>query len=877
MIRARGIGLVRLRYRGPGPASVRLVNSRASSSKNPGSAAKQLEEDVGDMDMAPKHGRHMSKLDQLRAEGSVGRKGLWGKSGPMGVGKPRHAKNVPVRTGEKDHRRPLEGSTGAAAAADEGVDDDETDLTSSSGKHVQPKLATSLARPKRASLLKHDFPVEEGAAAQPSLADLRKVLSLNSVEPTNTIHPFRFKFRKESANDENELESCWAPKGLDLPRRKEKMLRRRVDSALDYGIGPFGSESPDRRARQRRRPAVQVGRTVELPPDGCSVAELARICSKTVKDVERNLRALGSKAARDSEIDTDTAELLCLEMGFRVKRLQRCDWDVQRKGPKIEKDASSSSQLPLRPPIVSVMGHVDAGKTTLLDTLRKADTALHEASGITQRLGAFVVPVEGRDTHVTFFDTPGHAAFRSMRHSAGKVTDVIVLVIAADAGVQAQTLEVLQLLQEQPRLQLVVALTKMDLPGVSTQAAREKVGRQLLERGVVTEGMGGDVPVVPVSGRTGEGLQILVESIVLQAEMMELHADADAPGEGIVMDSTVTRGSGAEAAVLVTWGCLKTRQHCVVGTQAGRIRALLDAGGKQMDCASVGVPVRVLGLQHPPKVGDELIIVENEERAKDIAEKRSRLAALREMGVDQLDESQSPRVGGKQEPGGVAPDEGELPVVRVPAVMKADGHGALAAMQEIVSTIPDDEVQLQVVQAGIGPVTTGDVEVAAAAGSSAVYAFNTGVQSNAVRLLARQRGVRISEHKVIYAFLDDVATELSRALPATESTEVGGRAQVLQVFPGTGKGGASVRVAGCRVVSGKLKQGRPFRVLRGDEIIYTAPSAESMRHFKQRVSEIEKGHEGGVALPGFDSWEEGDILENYEIVLQRKDILRPTL
>ncbi|KAG5178629.1 hypothetical protein JKP88DRAFT_261371 [Tribonema minus] len=603
-----------------------------------------------------------------------------------------------------------------------------------------------------------------------------------------------------------------------------------------------------------RKPAAPL--CVEIPPDGMTVAELAHACGRKSDAIAAQLEKLGLESALGAVLDADSAELACLELGVAAQRLARKEWDLVRTSTAALGE-EEAAKLPLRAPVVAVLGHVDHGKTTLLDALRKTNVAASEAAGITQRLGAFRVELPGAAAPITVFDTPGHAAFSAMRASAGRLTDVAVLVVAADDGLRAQTVEVLEMLQKVPHVQTVVAMTKCDKDDVDRKEAAKRIANQLLEHGIEVEEYGGSIPIVPVSGKTGEGLGDLVEAVLLQAEVMELRADNQAPGEGVVIDAGTDRGLGAYADIMVSWGALRAGDHCVVGAQAGRIKRVLAGRIKRVlvseslaSCATVAAgmllsavytsayadvmvswgalragdhcvvgaqagrikralgvdnkpvtvagpseAVRITGLKTPPVSGDELVVVASEARATQVASLRQRAYSLREMQRHelQLDEQRQIEAALAKERAKLAKDE-NAPVepaaaptgpISVPAVFKASGHGALAAMISAVEALPGkDEVLLKVAHSGVGPVTNSDVERAAAAGCAPLFAYGVGAVGNDVAAAARALGVAITRHDVIYRFQEDVAALLEERLPPRVAAVALGRADVLKAFVG---------------------------------------------------------------------------------------------
>lgn len=668
---------------------------------------------------------------------------------------------------------------------------------------------------------------------------------------------------------------------------------------------PNARRRPMLQAQEKKIAAPAVKVVVRLDPDGLTIAELAKQMAKKVDVVVECLKTLGAIDEKAEDIpsimlDVDTAELACIELRIEAVRTVHSQWDVKRKGFAGREDYAS---FPIRSPVVSVMGHVDHGKTTLLDTLKKTNVAAGEEAGITQRLGAFSVklPVaEGEEEKppVTFFDTPGHAAFSAMRQSAGSLTDVIVIVIAAEEGVQQQTVEVLDLLKRQTSVEAVVALTKCDRDGIDKKEATERIGLQLLEHGIEVEAYGGNVPIVPISGLTGEGLPDLIEAILLQAEMMDLRADPEAAGEGVVIDGGIYKHQGIGTDVLISWGGLRVGDVCVVGEQYGKIQRMQLSDGTAVERAGVSTPVRVYGLHEVPKAGEEVIVVPNEERAAEVIEMRQNNVALKksmiaakaaedkskiakeihivkkeaELAHRQLRRAIGRKAAYHQREANRPPPPPKDDHQVVTVVFKADGQGAIAAMHAVLMDLPEsDEVSLHIAHTGVGPITTGDIDMAAV-GDAIIYAFNVEEMDGEVTSLAREYNINIRTHKVIYRFAEEVKAELESRLAPKETANVHGTAEVLQIFNTDGGRRKVVVVAGTKVLDGELKSTSEYRVLRDGEVVYKGATASSMRHFKDRVTLLKKGMEGGISLDGFSDYKPGDILEAYTTVTTKRKL-----
>ncbi|CAM9120835.1 unnamed protein product [Choristocarpus tenellus] len=698
------------------------------------------------------------------------------------------------------------------------------------------------------------------------------------------------------------------------------------------GGGSYGGEQiidereyQEMSSRRRRRKKAEYGpanKEVRLPTVPVTVMELASIMSLKVDVVLRSLRNLGEWVTVHSEVDPSTAEVLAYDLNLQVQHSTTRTKDIQRTN-LLEQ---SFEDMPSRPPVVSVMGHVDHGKTTLLDKFRSSNVAHTEAAGITQKIGAFVVDV--KDSSVTFFDTPGHAAFKAMRRSASRLTDLVVVVVAADDGIRPQTVEVLEMLKELPNLETLVAVTKIDRHGVNAKEAVERISNQLLEHGVVVEAFGGETPIVPVSAVSGEGLDNLLEALLLQAEIMELRADSQAAGEGVVVDSSVERGLGCVTDVLVSWGKVKVGDIVVAGLEQGKVKMLKNSNGKSVKEASAAQPVRVIGFKGLPKMGDEMLVVPSEEKAQQVIALRERDGDVQKLSVQEkaygiqqareavevetqkaaqqafLRRMSAVRRANEARKNADSKSEGALEAAAVVAraaaheklesekldvkmssigvhnstpllcnaIFKADGYGSLAAMDQVMEDVPSDEVSLKVLRADVGPVTRSDVDLAVTAEGASIFAFNVNVSAANVKAYAQQQNVQIHSHDVIYRFEEDARSVMSAMLPLQKEDVLVGAAEVLQLFDTVSKGNQRNVVAGCNVTQGKLKRSETFRVLRGGKILFDGDRAKSMRRFKDKVNEVANGKECGLSLNSFNDYEVGDIIECYSVKEVRRTL-----
>ena len=602
-----------------------------------------------------------------------------------------------------------------------------------------------------------------------------------------------------------------------------------------------------RRAREKLRqqqaaqqissgPAKKIVREVILP-EAIPVGELANRMAVRGGEVVKKLMQMGQMVAVNQTIDADTAELLVEEFGHKVRRVSAADVEVGLK-----KDDDPDELKRPRPPVVTVMGHVDHGKTSLLDALRKTDVVSGEAGGITQHIGAYQVRLAGGG-RITFLDTPGHAAFTAMRARGASVTDVVVLVVAADDSVMPQTREAIDHARA-AGAPIVVAINKSDLPG----ADADKVRRDLLRHDLAVESMGGDILDVEVSATEGTGLARLEEAILLQAEILELGANPDRAAEGVVVEAKLEKGRGAVSTVLVQRGTLDVGDTVVVGKEWGRVRALVDGRGENVKSAAPSAPVEVLGLSGAPVAGDELVVVENEKRAREIAayrEEQERQEKIASVGRSTVEQQFANIAAG---------ETGDLPVV-----VKADVRGSAEAIAHGLERLGTDEVKPRILVSAVGGVSESDVTLAKAS-NAVVLGFNVRANSQA-RRLAEREDVELRYYRVIYELLDDVKAMLSGLLTPESEEKVLGAAQVLETFEISKVG----RIAGCRVMDGTVRRTAKVRLLRDGRVLFDGAIA-SLRHHKDEVREIARGTECGIRLDGHRDIEVGDEIEAYEVV-----------
>ena len=581
------------------------------------------------------------------------------------------------------------------------------------------------------------------------------------------------------------------------------------------------------------KPTEFIAREVEVPT-AIAVGELAQRMTVKAGEVIKSLMGMGVMATINQMIDQDVASLVVEEMGHRVKLIH--DDAIEQA---LEQSLKVEGEGETRAPVVTVMGHVDHGKTSLLDYIRNTRVVSGEAGGITQHIGAYAVATkQGR---LTFIDTPGHAAFSAMRARGAVVTDIVVLVVAADDGVMPQTEEAIQHARAAD-VPLVVAVNKIDLPG----ADPENVSKELAAKGVAPEDWGGDTQFVSVSAVTGEGIDELLEAIQLQAELLELKAVGDAPARGVVIESRLDRGRGPVSTVLVQNGSLKQGDIVIAGEYHGRVRAMLDDQGGQTSMAGPSQPVEVLGLSGTPGAGDSFSVVTDERSARDLAEFRRDKSQEQRQAMQQAAKLDNlfANLG-----------EGEKRVLKL--VVKADVRGSLEAIVQSLADLGNDEVSVSVLGSGVGAVAESDVNMALTYGA-AVFGFNVRAD-NAAKAVVEREGIDVRYYSVIYEMIDDVKQVLSGMLAPETREEILGVAEVREVFRSPRFG----QIAGCMVTEGSVFRNRPIRVLRDNVVIYEG-ELESLRRFKDDVQEVRNGTECGIGVRNYNDVRAGDLIEVFE-------------
>jgi len=630
-----------------------------------------------------------------------------------------------------------------------------------------------------------------------------------------------------------------APKKAEGERRRGKLT---VTKALSDDDERVRSVASYRRHLQRvnkghqQVPAGPAGPRDIIVPETITVADLANRMARRTVDVIKVLMKNGMMATPADVIDADTAELVAAEYGHVVKRVAESDVLEGLTGAKDE-----DVNLQPRPPVVTVMGHVDHGKTSLLDAMRKTDVAAGEAGGITQHIGAYQVNLKSGNK-ITFLDTPGHAAFTQMRARGAKVTDLVILVVAADDGVMPQTVEAIAHAKA-AGVPIIVAVNKID-KGDSNPT---RVKTELLQYEIQVEDLGGETQSVEVSATKGIGLDKLEEAIALQAEILDLKANPDRPAEGAVVEAKLDKGRGPVATVLVQRGTLKVGDIVVAGAEWGRVRLLANERGETVQSAGPSTPIEVLGLSAPPEAGDEMVVVESEARAREVAEYRGRKRREQRQATSSrqtLDQLLQTREAGEKR--------------LLPLVLKTDVQGSSEAIQGALAKLGTSEVGAQILQSGVGGITESDVILAHASGA-AVIGFNVRA-NNMARDRAKRDGVEIRYYNIIYNLVDDVKAALSGLLTPETREKFLGNAEILEVFNISKVG----KVAGCRVSEGSVKRGAKVRLIRDNVVIHEG-ELSTLKRFKDEVREVQVGQECGMAFTNYQDMQKGDVIECFEV------------
>ncbi len=654
------------------------------------------------------------------------------------------------------------------------------------------------------------------------------------------------KGKKSSAEKNMSRENMYEQERKKIVKRSFEPQRRSgklsLNSIADEDDDDYGFGGPRRRFKKKQPKPVVVQQPQEkiikevTIPEIITVQELANRMAEKSADVIKKLMSLGVMATINQPIDADTAQIIVEEFGHKFKRVAESDVEVGLTGPE-----DKPEDLKPRPPVVTVMGHVDHGKTSLLDALRETNVAAKEAGGITQHIGAYQIQVETGDK-ITFIDTPGHEAFSEMRARGAKVTDIVVLVVAANDGIMPQTVEAIRHAQA-AEVPIVVAINKIDLPGADPM----KVKTALLNHGIAVEELGGECLCAEVSAKKRINIDKLVEAILLQAEILDLKANPNRKAEGTVIEAKMEKGRGSVATVLVQRGTMHVGDICIAGKEWGHVRAMFNETGHKIFEAGPATPVEVLGLQGTPSAGDDFIIVNDETQAKEVTnyrirkEREAKLVKSAKSAMEQmLDKIKS----------------GE--VKHLPVIIKADVQGSIEAIEGTIKKLSNDEVSVQILHSAVGPISESDISLAKAS-NAFIIGFNVRANPQA-RDMARRDGVDIRYYSIIYDVADDVKKGLEGMLSPELKEKILGYAEIREVYNITGVG----KVAGCMVTEGMVRRGAKIRLLRDNVVIHDGNLGQ-LKRFKDDVKEVKEGYECGMSFENYNDIQKGDFIECYEI------------
>jgi translation initiation factor IF-2 len=723
------------------------------------------------------------------------------------------------------------------------VDTKELELREEEARRQQ-QLAELQAAELRERQEREKREAEQKAAEQQKAAEAAAAAAAAPAAPSAPAAPATTLHAKPTSGEAKTDKKAKKAKPTTV-LRDDSARRRTIKTRGDAGGGVGGWHA---RGGGRHRPGGGGGEqtTFAAPteplvrevavPETITVGELAHRMSVKAAEVIKALMKLGTMATINQVLDQETAIILVEEMGHKAKAAKLDDPEAYL----VETDEAPAAELQPRPPVVTVMGHVDHGKTSLLDYIRRTKVAAGEAGGITQHIGAY--HVETPRGVVTFLDTPGHEAFTAMRARGAQATDIVVLVVAADDGVMPQTIEAINHAKA-AQVPLVVAMNKID----KHEANPEKVKQELLAHGVVPEEYGGDSPVVPVSAKTGQGVDALLEQVLLQAEVLELKASPDAPAKGVVIEARLDKGRGPVATLLVQSGTLRRGDIVLTGAVYGRVRAMLDENGKAVQEAGPSIPVEVQGLSEVPNAGEDMMVIADERKAREIANFRQ--GKFRDV---KFAKQQATKLENMFEQMG----EGEKKVLTL--VIKSDVQGSQEALVHALTRLATEEVKVSVVHAGVGGITESDVNLAMAA-RAVIIGFNTRADATA-RKLIESSGIQVRYYNIIYDAVEEMKAALSGMLAPERKEQVLGLVQVRQVFKISKIG----TVAGCYVQEGMVKRSAQVRVLRDNVVIHTG-DIDSLKRFKDDVREVKAGFECGMSLKNFSDIKEGDQFEVFEV------------
>lgn len=708
----------------------------------------------------------------------------------------------------------------------------------------EPVVEVSVAAPEVVTEVIAEAPAEAAAPSNEPTPTTSEKKAPATAKPATAPKP------GDKADEDARSDKKKKKKDKDHDREQDNFYSDGHDAARRHKKSKKHNKQEDQRIRDAQdalkrhgfeKPTAPVVHEVIIP-ETLTVAELARKISVKAAEVIKVMMKLGAMATINQVIDQDTAMIVVEEMGHKATAVK-----TNAVEESLTAASTEGTHIITRPPVVTIMGHVDHGKTSLLDYIRSTRVAAGEAGGITQHIGAYHVTTD--KGVVTFLDTPGHAAFTAMRARGAQATDIVILIVAADDGVKPQTIEAITHAKA-AKVPMIVAINKMDKP----EADPDRVKTELSGHEVIPEEWGGDTQFVPISAKSGLGIDQLLDAILLQAEVLELKAPTDGVAKGVVIESRLDKGRGPVATVLVQRGTLKVGDMVLAGFEYGRVRALAADNGDKTDSAGPSIPVEVLGLSGVPHAGDEVIVVSDERKAREVALFRQgkfrdvKLARQQKASLEGMFESLS---------------EAEVKTLNI--LIKADVQGSAEALRDALTSLSTDEVKVKIISSGVGAITESDVNLATAS-SAVMIGFNVRADATSKRL-AENEGIQIRYYSIIYDVVDDVKQALTGMLSPEFREQIVGVAEVRDVFRSPKLGA----IAGCLVIEGVVKRNNPIRVLRGNVVIYEG-TLESLRRFKDDVLEVRSGTECGIGVKNYNDVKVGDHIEVYETIEVKREL-----
>ena len=650
--------------------------------------------------------------------------------------------------------------------------------------------------------------------------------------------------KKDSSNEYNKIKNN---------ESKKEFIKESHESRKKLTIGKnFVNNFKKNKARYKKQEnfleksnqiTQKVIKEVKIP-EVISVQELSKRMAEKSSNVMKALMKMGVMVTINQTIDADTAEIIAGEFGHKVKRIEDSDLLIN-----IKKEKDRNEDLKSRSPIVTIMGHVNHGKTTLLDALRSTNVVAKEQGGITQHIGAYRIKTK-LNKFITFFDTPGHEVFTSMRARGTKITDIVILVVAADDGVKEQTVEAINHAKA-AKVPIIVCINKID----SNNADSQKIKNQLMKHKIVAEDMGGENLFVEISAKLKKNLDKLEETILLQAEMLNLKANPKKKASGTIVESKIVQGKGSTATVLIQEGTLKIGDIFVAGPAYGKIRAITDDKGLKILDAGPSIPVEIIGLTGTPIAGDDFVVVDDEAKAKEIADFRLRSVKMKQtksLTKENLEK--------------MLDDKSNLNIKELGLILKSDVHGSLEAIVNGVEKFKNDEIKLKIIHKGIGAINESDIALGTASENTIVVGFNV-KPNNLAKDLAKRDNIDIKFFTVIYELLDYIKDTMSGLLVPDKKEVVNGKAKIKEIFKISKIG----KIAGCEVIEGKIKKNANIRLLRDDQIIYEG-KLNSLKKVKEEIAEVKKGNDCGIVLDNFQDIKQNDIIESYIIEEQKRSL-----